>query len=238
MTPEQATALLKAITELVGVLVWPAVVVLVLVRFGTPLREFFDSLGEFTLKAAGVEATAKRKQAEVAAALGAAVATSPAAAAATPAQAADQARQIADVVAENVTARTTRRSAGKRILWVDDRPENNVFERRALEALGIRFDLSTSTDDALERLAAQAHDAVISDMGRPPDPRAGYTLLDAMRRRGDRTPFIIYAGSDAPEHAAEARRHGALGSTNRAAELFNLVLAAIGADGSGRRADA
>jgi CheY-like chemotaxis protein len=231
VTAEQVVALLKAIAELLGVLVWPAVALFVLVRFGPGLREFFDSLGELTFKAAGVEATAKRRQAEAAAALGAAVAKSPAAASETPAQAAERAQEVAEVVAERVNARTVREARGSRVLWVDDRPENNVYERRSLEALGVNFDLSTSTEDALNRLTAVKYDAVVSDMGRPPDPRAGYTLLDTMRQRGIRTPFIIYAGSNAPEHKDAARRHGALDSTNRADELFELVLSALGTDG-------
>jgi hypothetical protein len=70
-------------------------------------------------------------------------------------------------------------------------------------------------------------------MGRPPYPRAGYTLLDALLKRGDQTPFIVYAGSDKPEHKAEARKHDALGSTNRPQELFQLVLTAIIANGQG-----
>lgn len=238
MTADQAVALLKATAELLGVLVWPAVAVFVLVRFGPSLRDFFDNLGELTFKAAGVEATAKRLQAEAAAALGAAVAKSPAAAAETPAQSAERAREVAEVVAERVNTRTVRAARGSRVLWVDDRPENNVFERRSLEALGIRFDLSTSTDDALKRLASKSYDVIISDMGRPPDPRAGYTLLDTLRERSDRTPFIIYAGSDLPEHKEEARRHGAVGSTNRADELFELVLSALGIERQRARRDA
>jgi CheY-like chemotaxis protein len=235
MTLEQVATLIKVIAELLGVLVWPAVVIFALTRFGPALREFFGSLGELTFKAAGVEATAKRRQAEAAAALGAAIATSPSAASESPAQAAQRAREVAQVVAERVNSRTVRQAKGSRILWVDDRPNNNVFERRSLEALGIRFDLSPSTDDALERLSASRYDAVISDMGRPPDVRAGYTLLDAMRKKGIQTPFIIYAASNAPEHREEARRHGAIGSTNKADELFELVLSALGAGGEGSR---
>jgi hypothetical protein len=34
-------------------------------------------------------------------------------------------------------------------------------------------------------------------MGRPHDNRAGYPLLDSMRASGNKTPFIIYAGSSA-----------------------------------------
>ncbi|MFL6354136.1 MAG: hypothetical protein ACJ74Z_20105, partial [Bryobacteraceae bacterium] len=43
----------------------------------------------------------------------------------------------------------------KEILWVDDRPDNNVYERRAFEPLGITFTLATSTDQALELLSTQ-----------------------------------------------------------------------------------
>jgi PleD family two-component response regulator len=45
----------------------------------------------------------------------------------------------------------------KRILWVDDRPENNLYPRRALEALGIQVTTSTSTQDALEKLRIRSH---------------------------------------------------------------------------------
>jgi CheY-like chemotaxis protein len=98
------------------------------------------------------------------------------------------------------------------------------FSHRQLEALGVRFVLSTSTEDALAKTLHRTFDAIISDMGRPPDARAGYTLLDALRKRGDQTPFIIYAGSRLPEHVAEARRRGAVGCTNRPQELIEMVL--------------
>lgn len=37
----------------------------------------------------------------------------------------------------------------KRILWVDDRPENNVYERNILEKYGLVFSLALSTQQAL-----------------------------------------------------------------------------------------
>jgi CheY-like chemotaxis protein len=230
MTAEQFVALLKVIAELLGVLVWPIVAVFILVRFGPGLREFFGSLGELTFKAAGIEATAKRRQIEAAVAIGGAVAKSPSADSETSTETAQRAKDVANVIAERVNERTVREARGMRVLWVDDRPANNVLERRSLEAIGIEFDLSTSTEDALRRLGATSYDAVISDMGRPPDPRAGYTLLDAMRQKGIKTPFVIYAGSNAKEHKEEAQRHGAMGSTNRADELFGLVLSSLGLD--------
>ena len=57
-------------------------------------------------------------------------------------------------------------SANPLVLWVDDNPDNNRYERKAMEAVGIRFLLSETTTDALEKLSGQTFAAVISDMGR------------------------------------------------------------------------
>jgi CheY-like chemotaxis protein len=118
----------------------------------------------------------------------------------------------------------------KSILWVDDRPDNNFYEREALNRYGIEFELATSTETALNILSNSKFDVIISDMGRPPDSRAGYTLLKAVRERGDATPYFIYAGSRATEHVAEAARRGAQGTTNIADELIHMVLNAVGSD--------
>jgi CheY-like chemotaxis protein len=218
--------LLKAITELFGALAWPILVGFVIIRFGPAMNEFFTSLGEFTFKGAGFEASAKRKQAEAAAALAAAAAAQPDADA-TPESTARSAREAAEVVADAVTPRVLRKASRATVLWVDDRPENNNYERQSLQALGVTFVMARSTEEALQKINGQRFDAIISDMGRPPDARAGYTLLDQLRASKDQTPFVIYTGSNAPEHKAEARKRGALGSTNRASELFEYVLSAL-----------
>ena len=139
----------------------------------------------------------------------------------------ENAREIADVVSRAVKPRAVRRLAEASVLWVDDTPANNLYERKALETLGLHFTLSTSTDEALEKLRLNTYDVIISDMGRPPDMRAGYALLQAIRTLGKTTPFIIYSSSNLPEHKAEARRRGAFGSTNNPQELLELVLGAI-----------
>lgn len=225
MSIDDLVKLLDALTKLVSALAWPLLTAYVLVRFGPALREFFQSLGEFSVKGAGFEASAKRKQAEVAAALAAAAASRPDPA--KPEVAAADAREAVSLVQAEVTPRMLRKASHATVLWVDDRPENNVYERHSLETLGLTFVLARSTDEALERVKSGRFSAIISDMGRPPDARAGYTLLDKLRASGDRTPFIIYAGSNAPEHRAEARKRGALGCTNRASELFEYVLQAL-----------
>ena len=165
------------------------VLLFILLYFGEPLKQFASSLGEFTFKAAGVEATAKRQQIEAATLLGAATASRQGTPSAEWQGGGENTQEIADVVVEALTPRVMRRLSDARVLWVDDRPENNLFERRALEALGMHLTLSKSTEDALHKTQLSHYDVIISDMGRPPDPRAGYTLLDALRKRGDRTPL-------------------------------------------------
>lgn len=226
MSVDNVVKLIDAVTQLLSVMVWPGVICFILFRFGKDLRQFLLNLGELTLKGAGFEASLKKKQAEVSAALAAAEASRTGANVPYE-EAARRAKDAADVAFEVITPVVLRQASKATVLWVDDCPSNNAYERRALEALGIRFVLATSTDEALELLRRRRFDAIISDMGRPPDSRAGYTLLDKLRDDGDETPFIIYAGSRNPKHIAESRRHGAIGCTNNANELLEMVLLSL-----------
>jgi CheY-like chemotaxis protein len=118
-------------------------------------------------------------------------------------------------------------SRRNQILWVDDRPENNTYERQAFEALGLHFILALSTNQALDQLSKNKFAAIISDMGRREGPREGYVLLDRLRQMGDQTPLFFYAASNAPEHKRETREHGGQGCTNDAQELFEMVTRAV-----------
>ena len=123
----------------------------------------------------------------------------------------------------------------RHVLWVDDRPANNEYERRAMESAGLEVALALSTREALDLLAQRRFAAVISDMGRREGPREGYVLLEAIRRTDRTTPFFIYAGSRSVRHREEAVALGAQGSTNRPDELIDLVVAAVGSTVPGRR---
>jgi CheY-like chemotaxis protein len=136
--------------------------------------------------------------------------------------------RIVEVVRE-IGPKTTTSSDGWRnhILWVDDRPENNVYERQAFEAVGLKFSLALSTNEALALLERQQFAAVISDMGRKEGSREGYVLLDAMRKGGNHTPLFFYAASSLPEHKQETRKHGGQDCTNNAEDLFQMVTKAV-----------
>ncbi|MBV9181248.1 MAG: response regulator [Acidobacteria bacterium] len=134
---------------------------------------------------------------------------------------------LAGFQASEAASRDSRANWRNQILWVDDRPDNNLYERRAMEAMGLEFTLAESTAEALEILASRRFAAVISDMGRREGPREGYKLLEALRTKDKTTPFLIYAGSNAVQHKREALSRGAQGSTNRAEELVDMVMRSL-----------
>lgn len=219
-------ALITAVAHLLAAVAWPVVFLFLVIRFRSPIGDFVTHMTEFSFKGLGVEATARRNL-EAAVNVGAAEAR--AAGADHPAV---DAAQVAANLARSLPGRSAQRSLStSTVLWVDDLPDNNRYERQALEALGIHVTTSLTTEDALARLATGRYDLVVSDMGRPPDAHAGYTLLEALRARGDRTPYVIYAGSRAARDRDEARRRGALDSTSSPQELIGLVTRALSTAG-------
>ena len=124
-----------------------------------------------------------------------------------------------------------------RVLWVDDRPDNNLNERAMLAKLQIEVVTVRSTDEALARLQADAQagepfDLLLSDWSRPPEGAgAALQLLQAMQQAGQQLPVIVYHGQ--MEAAARQRRAatlqaaGALGEAVLPAELLALVQRAV-----------
>jgi CheY-like chemotaxis protein len=223
VTVDEIAKLIEALAKIISAVIWPAVLLCVIFGFRKSIEEFIPTLSAITLKLPGFEASASRQKKDAIAALTAAEFSQPGS---TPESTKVAARNAMRVVS-GVNDRQVQQIAGSKALWVDDRPSNNIYERQALEALGIRFVISTSTEDALKLLASQSFDVIISDMGRPPDSHAGYTLLDRLRSNGNNTPYVIYAGSNSAEHQAMARSKGAVGCTNNPTELFQLVLSAL-----------
>jgi CheY-like chemotaxis protein len=210
-------ASLADINGLIGKLAWPLVVLVFVVMFRRRLKDLLSRDHVEASLPGGLSFVARNPTA-AADALVTATAVKDESVSSAVAQ-----REVEAATADLVALQKT-----PRLLWVDDRPNNNRYEVAALEALGIAVEIAVSTTEALAKMSARGpFDAIISDMGRPPDPRAGYTLLDALRQVGDLTPYVIYAGSDQPEHFDEAVRHGAVGSTNHPTELIRLVRRAL-----------
>lgn len=226
MSVDQFVRILEALAKLLSAIAWPLFGLFVVLRFRDGIRSFFASLSEVSFKGAGLEASAKRSQIQAAATIAAAAATDQR----DPTSPREAARAATEVVLDSLSSKAVRKARHTRVLWVDDKPDNNIAEQQALEALGIKVVNATSTDQALQLLDEQRFDLIISDMGRPPDERAGYTLLERVRARRVRLPYLLYAaGGNTPNNRAEALRRGAQGSTNRPTELFELIFGTLGA---------
>jgi CheY-like chemotaxis protein len=125
-------------------------------------------------------------------------------------------------------------AAGRRILWVDDRPEGNARERAVFREWRIDVQTRRATDDAMAELRAskEAYDLVISDWMRPgPDgdeAEEGLRLLRMMRDDEKQEPFVFYHGlvdrEELRRRRAEAVQAGALGATGSPGELYRFVL--------------
>ena len=109
------------------------------------------------------------------------------------------------------------------ILWVDDNPGNNIHEREAFAALGFRFDLASSTREAISKKSMGEYSAIISDMVRTEGRREGYVLLEQIREHDKATPYFIYGSINSPGDKREAAKRGAQGFTNNPRELIDLV---------------
>jgi CheY-like chemotaxis protein len=116
---------------------------------------------------------------------------------------------------------------GAKILWVDDNPQNQEYERKAFGALGVQFILAESTEKALAELSKQQFQLVITDFKRADDERAGYTLLIAIKKVRNSPPVIIYSSASTPQLEEEAKQMGAFAETNQPERLFNLAIDAI-----------
>lgn len=114
------------------------------------------------------------------------------------------------------------------ILWVDNNPDNNIWERQALESYGVCFVLARDTAEAERQLQEKGpFAAIISDMGRAGDPQAGYTLLSKVREARIQVPYFIYTTGLAARLWPIAKLRGAQGLTADPDALVEMVVGAI-----------
>ena len=119
-----------------------------------------------------------------------------------------------------------------RVLWVDDRPANNEYERKLLREHGIVFDNVVSTTEAIEQLGNEAYDLVITDLGRKGSSdrssTAGAAFLDQPVMREGGPPVIVYAGSWAVAQRADLVQRGAVDVMANREALIATVLEILG----------
>lgn len=109
--------------------------------------------------------------------------------------------------------------ARMRLLWVDDRPQNNHVERAYLRDLGVAITIATSTDEALTQLDRVDPTVVVTDIDRPESPTAGLELAQRLAVDRPQLRVIGYVGTRRPGTPA-----GFFGITDRPDELVHLLL--------------
>ena len=134
------------------------------------------------------------------------------------------------VAAIPTLAAAPRRAA--RVLWVDDKPSNNEYERGVLRPHGIVFDNVVSIGEAVEQLTNEHYDLVITDLWRKDSSDRSATagasfLAEPILRQGG-PPVIVYAGMLAMLQRSDLIEHGALGVTASREELLAMVLDVLG----------
>jgi len=94
----------------------------------------------------------------------------------------------------------------KRILIVDDEDKVAFFLRESLEELGRDFvvEAAGSAEEALEKMAAQPFNLIISDLRMPGID--GLELLEQVKEQNPDTRLILMTAYGSDEVEAEARR--------------------------------
>ena len=110
---------------------------------------------------------------------------------------------------------------GARILWIDDRPEGNVWEYDCLTALGTLVKTVGATRSAVACLEREPSTFVISDAEREGRPAKGIEDLPSLQVRDRPTPVILVTD------LKPGVPPGAFGITARPDELLHLCMDAL-----------
>ncbi|MDQ3347664.1 MAG: response regulator [Acidobacteriota bacterium] len=111
-----------------------------------------------------------------------------------------------------------------RLLWIDDNPGNNEWERLTLRQLGAQVTAVRNTETAIECLQTEPFDLIISDISRPGGVREGINALTRLEAAAPGTAVVFYVGRVDP---ASGVPPGAFGITNTPGELLHLVMDAL-----------
>jgi CheY-like chemotaxis protein/anti-sigma regulatory factor (Ser/Thr protein kinase) len=114
---------------------------------------------------------------------------------------------------------------GKRILIVEDSPDNQFLTKQYLLKTGAEADVVNDGLEALEAIEAKDYDLVLMDMQMP--VMDGYAATGELRRRGFRTPIVAltaHAMKDDLERCLDAGCDGYLAKPFRRCALIETIV--------------
>lgn len=138
----------------------------------------------------------------------------------------DPRRALSPAQVDQVSRRAYRSTIvlqGAKVLWIDDHPINNNYERRFLNSVGVIVDIATNSSEAqrMRSLNGSDYDLVISDIERDGNSKAGIEYLSVVRAQKGMTPFIFYTGYVDADRGVP---FGGFGITDMPDELLNMTM--------------
>ena len=116
---------------------------------------------------------------------------------------------------------------GRRILWLDDMPENNNRLVAQLRGAGAHVELAASAEGAAEILPSLTPDLLISDIGRGDRPEAGFEDLEQFQTDGRYSgPVIFFTARVTASRRARAKKLGAV-IVSSEDEFFQAIRVAL-----------
>jgi CheY-like chemotaxis protein len=102
--------------------------------------------------------------------------------------------QVADAAARQLVPKALQQVGPLlKVLWVDEHPQNNIGLQYAFQALGmIVICIDTNAGIPAAFTTAKGFDVVITDIGRPGDPRGGFKTIEIIGADHSGTPVIVY----------------------------------------------
>ena len=142
-----------------------------------------------------------------------------------------EAKSVAEgIVPQAPETKSSLHAGGKRILWVDDHPENNGSLQAALADQGFEIQNALTSESAFQLFVPATFDFIISDMARGMDRSAGLNLARSIKQRDPAQKFAIYCGVDnARRLAGRAQEHSVDLITASPIELMSFLKAGLGA---------
>jgi CheY-like chemotaxis protein len=111
----------------------------------------------------------------------------------------------------------------RRVLWVDDAPDNNVYECVALMEAGFLIATATSNDAARRYLDETSFDLMITDLGRGGTTDDGAALVREISAQRPNLPVIVYT-RDAAKARNDLKAAGAKAVEDQPGALIGAVL--------------
>jgi hypothetical protein len=219
MTIDDFVKITTAVTGVLTTIAWPLVVLWIVHKFAPLLRDFLANMTEGTVKAFGIEANAKRNATVEIVKADMKRSVSAGGDNLMLLTAAEHSFRQADAITHILPMRELK---GKRVLWVDDQPEETYYERRALIELGLGLEIETATEAAIDSVSKDAFDVIVIVPPHILPSARGDELLELMNKRG--STFIIYQ-QQAPL-SKEQRFEGAYAVVSQTSDLVLQVASA------------